>query len=567
MNFSWLSPLGFAAGLAGLAATLFFLQRLRVRHRQVDVVTTMFWREAVHDTRARVFVQRFRHPWAYALLLAICALLWTAFAGPRTSEAPQSRTVFVLDSSAHMAHGTRFDEAKARLLEYAAAAPRDERHVIASGATRELLLQPGEELLLLEARLESLEPSAAPGSLDETLNVIGTSSPLPTRVVILGDAPLPEREALGLPETVTIERAFSQAAESVPSRNSGITALGVAQAASGAWDRVDVLVEVAGQDVSTNSVGWTLDGATLEQVAEQSNSGEATTRFTLRDLPAQGGLFEAKLAARDDLDLDDSAQLVLPDRPLLQVAVSPAVPETVRVVLEADPAVRIVSDAADVCVRTESESFGGDLPALVLTQATEGSDSFFVQYDGEQAADVVLSDVVGVLALNEIDATALAQSTQRAISVGAEVGERREVRVWESLITEEYDFIDSRAFPMFIAGSLRWLVNTGGFPEWVVAGEPVRNITSLQTADGRAWNAAGLEVELPSAGRFETSNGQVLAASLAAPAVTRSQAEGGVLDPMKDVASSGLDLATWILILAALLLLFEWRQLRTGRIP
>ena len=68
--------------LAALAGALYLLQRLRVRHREVDVATTLFWHEAVHETRARVLVQRFRHPWAYALLLAISALLWSVVGAP-----------------------------------------------------------------------------------------------------------------------------------------------------------------------------------------------------------------------------------------------------------------------------------------------------------------------------------------------------------------------------------------------------------------------------------------------------------------------------------------------------
>ena len=38
MSFTHLAPLAVAAGLAGLAGLLYLLQRLRVRHRQVEVV-------------------------------------------------------------------------------------------------------------------------------------------------------------------------------------------------------------------------------------------------------------------------------------------------------------------------------------------------------------------------------------------------------------------------------------------------------------------------------------------------------------------------------------------------
>ena len=75
MNFANL-PLGWALlGVAALAVGLFALQRLRVRHRPVEVETTLFWQQALEESRARVLTQRFRHPWAYALVLAIALLL------------------------------------------------------------------------------------------------------------------------------------------------------------------------------------------------------------------------------------------------------------------------------------------------------------------------------------------------------------------------------------------------------------------------------------------------------------------------------------------------------------
>ena len=68
-----------ALGLVGIAGVLYALQRLRVRHRQVEVETTLFWQQAIEESRARVLTQRFRHPWTYALLLVICSLLWLSF--------------------------------------------------------------------------------------------------------------------------------------------------------------------------------------------------------------------------------------------------------------------------------------------------------------------------------------------------------------------------------------------------------------------------------------------------------------------------------------------------------
>ena len=85
MSFQNLSIPAIVGGLAVIAAGLFLLQRLRVRHRPHEVVTTLFWREALEEARARVLVRRFRHPLAYLLLLLIAGLLWIGFAEPSFS--------------------------------------------------------------------------------------------------------------------------------------------------------------------------------------------------------------------------------------------------------------------------------------------------------------------------------------------------------------------------------------------------------------------------------------------------------------------------------------------------
>jgi hypothetical protein len=86
MNFTQLPLPGVLAGIAVLAGVLYALQRLRVRHRAVTVVTTLFWRVAAEEAPARTLRERFRHPWAYLLILVILCLLWLAWAGPEWTQ-------------------------------------------------------------------------------------------------------------------------------------------------------------------------------------------------------------------------------------------------------------------------------------------------------------------------------------------------------------------------------------------------------------------------------------------------------------------------------------------------
>ena len=169
MSFGFVPAVLGVLGLAAVAAVLFALHRLRVRHQQVEVETTLFWRQAIEESRARVRTQRFRHPLTYALLLLICGLLWLSFAGLRGDGDAGRRHLVLLDGSAGMAHGARFARAAEAAADYAAGLPDDARTVVLCGAGAQTLLRPGEEALLLTRRLEGVAPAAAPSSVARVL--------------------------------------------------------------------------------------------------------------------------------------------------------------------------------------------------------------------------------------------------------------------------------------------------------------------------------------------------------------------------------------------------------------
>ena len=567
LNFTLLSPLTFAAGLFALAGGLYLLQRLRVRHREVDVVTTLFWREAVHETRARMLVQRFRHPWAYVLILAIASLMWTAFAAPESSGTPERHYVFLLDSSAAMGHNQRFEEAKKKLLEVIEEAPKGAREVIACSAELESLLIPGEESLLLEARLEGLEPVAAPGSVERALATLKARSNTRTSVLIFGDTKV--EEVLPGPDldVMSVEYVFSRGGESSRASNSGITALGAAAAESGQWGAVDVLVEVRSNQAESSTPSLSLDGAVLEQEVTRRELEGGVTQYTLLDVPARGGKFEVRLSGGDSLAFDDAAALRLPDWPLLRVQLSPALDDSLRVALESDPAVVLVASNADLVVRRSDEALGAGLPALVFAPAAQQQESFLVQYVADREAELVITDAVGDLALGEIDATSLAEAADQPITIGAKRGTVREVAVWNELIGDGFDFVDSRAFPLFVSGSLRWLAQSESLQPWVAAGETRVATASLTRSAGEVVRPVGASAVPSVAGEYTTEDGSQMAVSLLSPAVTLAQFNGGLLSPFEEVSAGGFDLVTWLLIIAALLLLFEWRQVRLGRMP
>ena len=571
MNLTALSPLAFVGGLFGLAGLLYLLQRLRVRHREVDVVTTLFWHEALHEARARVLVQRFRHPWAYALVLAIAALLWAAIAAPQSSKEPERDYLFVLDVSAASSHGARFELARERLLELVEEAPRGAREVVACGSTTEQLLLPGEEALLLEARLAGLEPAATPSRLGESLLVLSRRHERPTTVIVLGDAPLSESEVALLPESIRVERAALGAQTTELAGNAGITELGLASAASGAWDTVDVLVQVSSDLADTVELVITLEGQPLAQPVTRRELGEGREEYLLRDVPARGGRLEARLAQGGASRLDDVAAVVLPERSLLRVQLASGLAPSLRSALEADPAVVLVESDPSIVVRRSGDELGSGLPAIVLVPAAEQESSFFVQEASERDPEAVLAEVVGTLALNEIDATSLAEAAGQPITVSAGSGVVREVALWEELVGEGFDFVSSRAFPLFVGGSLRWLSGTSEFRPFVAAGESriataTLKLTGTETS-ALAQRPLGREAVPLTAGDYTVDGGGRLTASLLSDEATRATPAGDVLEPLAEAGGGASDPITWLLLLAVLLLLFEWRQVRSGRMP
>ena len=54
MSFTFLSTAAVLGGIGVLAVLLGILHRLRVQHREVEVVRTLFWQAAVEETRACV---------------------------------------------------------------------------------------------------------------------------------------------------------------------------------------------------------------------------------------------------------------------------------------------------------------------------------------------------------------------------------------------------------------------------------------------------------------------------------------------------------------------------------
>ena len=576
MSFANLSAGWVLAGLAALAALLYALQRLRVRHRQVTVVTTLFWRVAAEEAPARTFVERFRHPWAYALILLIVSLLWLAFAGPETARTKGGTFhVLVLDGSAGMAAGTRFKDAVAALRKHAGRLSADQRQVVWSGAGVRTLLNPGEHELLLEKRLAGLAPEAAPAGVENLVRQLATASRpgRATDVVVFGDAPL-RPEALALTPNLKVARA--PLGPPATARNAGITTLGVTEAASGTWDRVDVFVRVEHEQktaVAASALQIDVDGREVPATELRPVQGDATRGFLLPNLPAAGGLLTVRLAAEDALALDNTARIRLPEKLRLKVQLSASLDRALRSVLAADPAIQLTDAGAQVAIRRAGETIGAGLPALEFVPAQGTRPAFRIMHPEKLDSTEVFTHAVNAIGLKEIDAMSLAESARRPIEVSIATGPQWRIEVWQELLSGDFNFVQSRAFPLFVANSLRWLAGVrGGYP-FVAAGQPLTSETlglgdRVLDGSGRALDPLGVAFVPAQAGDVKLENHpRPLAVSLLDPAST-SGATGAASDlTVQGPSALSTSPVVWLLLAALVLLILEWYFYQTSRVP
>lgn len=567
MNFLNLAPWAVLAGIAALAGLLYLLQRLRIRHAERLIPTTLFWAEAVREAPVRVFRQRFRHWLAYLLLLAICSLLWLGFADPEVGDQrPGDYAVFYLDGSAHSSGGGDFARAKRELVRQLADLPAHRREVIWGGGHNLKLLRAGEDRLLLEKRLEALAPEAAPSGLDEQLRLLAGYGAYPEQVDVLvfGRAPASASALDGLPAGAQVVRALEYAEGG---SNRGIVALGVGPARSGAWDRVDAAIRIAAagelaagiEDLAVRLVG----DANGSLVLRQSDAGD----FRVHDLPANGAILEVRINGEDDLPLDDVARLTLPKRRAIRVALSPNLNPSVRRAIAADPGLALSADDPEVAVRNQGENLGGALPALEFAPLAEGRAAFEIGYDGGWDAQRALQGSVAALALDQIDGTGLAAALQRPVGVVLKEAERRNLTLWSELLDGRSNFAGSRSFPLFLSRSLRWLAGEEPWHAYLAAGRPVRDRTartSLAASGQSAFDLLGADYIPPRGGPVATG----LEASLSDSAASR-RAGGARLDApaVSPEASASLGLSVWLMLAALLLLLGEWRLHQGGLIP
>ena len=168
------------AVIAGSAGILAILHLLRVRSRQVRVVTTLFWESAIEQPRARTLFDRFRHGKTYLLLLVMCILLALTlmqprFAGDSTGGICQ---VIVLDAGGSMSSVNdeggpdSFEEAKKAVMQRVRQLSADDQlALVAVNPWPRLIHDLDDPRVLAEKSIDGIRVSELPSARDEAIKL------------------------------------------------------------------------------------------------------------------------------------------------------------------------------------------------------------------------------------------------------------------------------------------------------------------------------------------------------------------------------------------------------------
>ncbi len=550
MSFATWSPLVVASGLVVLAAGLFAVQRLRIRFSDRPVPTLLFWREAVRENRARVLVRRFRHPWAYAFLLLLASCLWLAASRPEPTDGETSGGVVVLvDNSMATNDRTVRSQVEALLSETLSGLDARSTRVVACGGRARILLSPGEPVALALDRWRALRAEDAHAMMAREVDRIvdEEDSDHPLDVLVIGPAPLPAALISSLPGHVRVRRLWSR-----PERDPAfaLASLGYERAASGRSDAVDVVFEIRGEGEAPRPdvrVGEEeLGPAALRRVRR-----DGRWLFRIEDLPAVG---QTVVVGLTDAQGRREARLRLPDGFRLPIRRDGNLPFGVAAYLDTDPDLEVANQGL-LIGRSEDAAF----------RVVDGAPRIRILYGAEDDLDGVRRVFEG-LGWDEVWREGEGGDEELG-RVDMEPGDTRRIEVSAQLFDRPWHFLDTQAFPLFMATALRWLADPALPPATAAVGESVgRAGDELRGENGKAVIGVGDPPVPLAAGRYDLGDVPGVEVSALVPAEDLLDADEGSTKG-RPVGGGRVDPTLWLGAVALLMLLAEWWFTAKGRMP
>jgi len=315
---TFLAPI-FFAGLLAVGLPL-WLHRLSSENPNKQVFSSLMLLEPGEPRR--VLAKNLQYLLLLALRIAVLALLVFAFAGPAILRAPSAAIsedsrlhLIVLDVSASMAYGNRWDAAQDAAVEIIDALGSDDRgQVIAAGRITELLTQETPDPSVLRSAVSAAEPGVFQlsfGQLMRSLDGLVRAADLPVVLHVVTDG-----QATGLPLRFA-ELAPREAAEVVihdvasdeqrPS-NWAVESLG------GSPITGELQATIAGfaDADATRTVRLELEGALVDQqTVTVPAGGRAQVEFAPLELRSGSNRVSVTLSPADGLAADDARYIAL----------------------------------------------------------------------------------------------------------------------------------------------------------------------------------------------------------------------------------------------------------------
>ena len=325
---SFLTPL-FWAGLGLLAVPIIIHLTQRQRSEVTAFPSLMFLRKVPFKTSNR---RRIRHPLLFALRCLAIALVVAAFARPfvqagSAAAGESARDVVILvDNSASLRHGDRWDDAMAEARRIGGELAEGDRvSVVTFNESAEERLPLTGDLLALGAALDRIEPTDLGTRIESGLQLAGRildeSGRTEREVFLLTDFQRSGWEDQGrsrLPDGVSLTPV------SVGGGGDGNLAVADARFSGGPGGRFRIVARVTNmgdEPVSGLPVSLELSGRAVgTRSVEVGPRGAATVAF--EDVPLPDGQIRGRLSIPgDDLAIDDELRFMATADPGLEVLI------------------------------------------------------------------------------------------------------------------------------------------------------------------------------------------------------------------------------------------------------